>query len=788
MGTVNYGQKLAGAIASQLSRDQKQPDFKRLALQNELPWCFVISRKTHRISGETGLFPTKATPGERSKAINANGRGYWDCVSSSDHFSVVHVGLPAHRSLLSRLANPADNYDALWTLGSLLLVITLAFFLCDRVYTRPLNRARLLITTALKTHREALKDLPETLPAKAGVSEIKDLTQAMADLAVFYAAQEKENTLAAQTKRQKSPGKKPENEPIILTPNQASVPTIAKSISAKHSANAPVEADQLQVDGPSNANLQSFPRDAVRRIRQEIDDENIIVAYISIEGQSKFRILESTCDSDADKVLLESFIAKSETAVQTILMREAVQISDKSLGQYGLADLKSRMQISKLCFFEIFKDKSYWEGLLVAMTVTQNAFPIEMKQLQRLADKQKQLRTMLLDQEGKDRSRWLDAESGLPNSLYMEEKLTQLFQQRTTQKGNSDPFSVITIALASGVCTARDITSKNQITRLAQMLERVGHLSDALQDPSAYGRYALHLQGNLFVLVDGWADVSESERLAHKLIDALMSDRLSGERDYLPLCNIGVASYPLNGDSLKEVVYASRVAAQYGQSFGHPNSHFVARDLPPSGVLLEETAEEMRGNLTVLSSSVLMQSLRSSMRTGQLQVWSGNDGRTLRVLWEHGNPIQARFGSLSGSVAMIEYLVTCNRGEYAFRDRKLGGFTHVLKENLPFDKILLDAALASDFCDAAQKLIDLSDNILGADQTLAELADGWKDLECSEAEFEFAKRLIASAPQASTVGELKAKLSDAPDYRFWRVIHLLLKSGHIGLTKSLSKV
>ena len=256
------------------------------------------------------------------------------------------------------------------------------------------------------------------------------------------------------------------------------------------------------------------------------------------------------------------------------------------------------------------------------------------------------------------------------------------------------------------------------------------------------------------MLVDGWADVSESERLAHKLIDALMSDRLSGERDYLPLCNIGVASYPLNGDSLKEVVYASRVAAQYGQSFGHPNSHFVARDLPPSGVLLEETAEEMRGNLTVLSSSVLMQSLRSSMRTGQLQVWSGNDGRTLRVLWEHGNPIQARFGSLSGSVAMIEYLVTCNRGEYAFRDRKLGGFTHVLKEN----------------------------------QTLAELADGWKDLECSEAEFEFAKRLIASAPQASTVGELKAKLSDAPDYRFWRVIHLLLKSGHIGLTKSLSKV
>jgi hypothetical protein len=97
-----------------------------------------------------------------------------------------------------------------------------------------------------------------------------------------------------------------------------------------------------------------------------------------------------------------------------------------------------------------------------------------------------------------------------------------------------------------------------------------------------------------------------------------------------------VASYPDNGDSLEEIFYASRVAGQYGQSCGRPNSVFAARDLPATGVLLEETAEEMRGDLTVLNSSVLMQSIRSSARTGELQVWSGNDGRTLRVLWERG--------------------------------------------------------------------------------------------------------------------------------------------------------
>jgi hypothetical protein len=405
-GTISYANSLAKKVSSVQTREHGATDYKRFALQHQLSWCFHLSKKTHKVSGELGLYPARSGFGSATKLCKIDDKFYWDCVTSTPQGDTLHLGLPAPRALVVRIFTPETSTSALWMLTILTFLVASAYLLGHFFFTRPVRLVHNLINSALLANNQDLSALPEKLKSKLAIKEITDLNAAVVRLVEALRAEEKDETVSALT-RKKGAVKKAERENSAQAATPGVVPTSIAAMSKQlttSQASRPAEVGDGADSGEVLVgSLLTFPADVLERIKEVLPFDGLRMAFVSIEGGAKIRLVACSGTSETDKLLLESFLSHSEEVISAVMMRDYVQISDKSFARYGLADLKNHLDVAKLMFFELQKTVGSWEGVMVIAGDHGDATAIDTKQVQRFITRQKKLRAMLNDKNDLER-------------------------------------------------------------------------------------------------------------------------------------------------------------------------------------------------------------------------------------------------------------------------------------------------------------------------------------------------------------------------------------------------
>lgn len=263
----------------------------------------------------------------------------------------MHLGLAAPRALIVQIFTPETSTEALWHLTILTFLVSSTYFLAHFSLILPVRRAQNLINSALLANIQDLSAIPEKLKSKPAIKEIADLNAAVARLAEKLDGEEKDDAISALT-RKRGQGKRSEREPIAPVASPTSIVAISKQFSANSASNASSISDEDKASSEQLdlGTLLTFPADVLERIQEVLPKDDLRMAYISVEGGAKLRLLACAGTSETDKLLLESFLSHSEEVISAVMMRDYVQISDKSFNQYGLADLKHHLDVAKPLF------------------------------------------------------------------------------------------------------------------------------------------------------------------------------------------------------------------------------------------------------------------------------------------------------------------------------------------------------------------------------------------------------------------------------------------------------
>lgn len=110
---------------------------------------------------------------------------------------------------------------------------------------------------------------------------------------------------------------------------------------------------------------------------------------------------------------------------------------------------------------------------------------------------------------------------------------------------------------------------------------------------------------------------------------------------------------------------------------------------------IETMRDSMIGSLGAIDSAGLLQSISTAKKTGLLTV--ENRDKSIVVAFADGRPTHARLDKLTGSDAIVEFLVSWTEGIFVFRDKGTSRELDELCElTMSLDKMLLDAAYCQD--------------------------------------------------------------------------------------------
>jgi hypothetical protein len=204
----------------------------------------------------------------------------------------------------------------------------------------------------------------------------------------------------------------------------------------------------------------------------------------------------------------------------------------------------------------------------------------------------------------------------------------------------------------------------------------------------------------------------------------------------------------------------------------------------------KKKAAAIGGELGVFDAAGLLQSIATSQKTGVLQVAAGSsDGsKNFWMLFENGKPIQARMGKLSGNLAITEFLVTFEEGNFTFQELMNQGSSAKLPKlddqynvTRSLERCLMDGALAQDNYNAAKNVV-VSPNLLVRPVERESFVNRWNALgqieePPSQEEFAAMADIVKRADGQLTLAKIFKDLSPMPTHLMWRSAALLVQHG-----------
>lgn len=523
------------------------------------------------------------------------------------------------------------------------------------------------------------------------------------------------------------------------------------------------------LDGLSEAFPESLKKSAL--VRKGIDGKYIVLSAHGLSNKT-VSVIERIDHVGAASAIPAGSGTVSD--VGSMLMR-----------RFGLEPIAEEESVRRIVYFSIIFGNEV-RALLIAFIERPESLTSEQTgMLESFLNQQisPAYSKLLLTEEAEEAQR-TDQLTGLKNKKFLQEALA-IEVQRTNRDGREsftlffiggDGFDVIETRHGLEV---RD----KMLQELAASLRSSFRTTRSGQDAPAF--WLARFEDEEFAVIAGSCNSEQAPKLAFRLRDSA-----TGKRDSVagvPLtASVGYAICPMHGETSEALLAGARKALYYAWNQLGPSSIVSANQVPVDFVPSQKSSA-MAGELGVLDSPSLLQSIAGSEKTGLLTV-EDLSGRVFKMSFENGAPQRAQLDNLTGLAALIEYVLSYSTGRFEFKqsfhsvdpdhDVRLPG------ADLPgLDKCLMEAALAEDNLTNAKKTLPHLDYFVRVTPgiNVADHMDKIRESndDLSDNDILRIQELLSTAYGAHTLKELFEKLPSLPTYLKWRWCSLLLKAGSI---------
>ncbi len=280
-----------------------------------------------------------------------------------------------------------------------------------------------------------------------------------------------------------------------------------------------------------------------------------------------------------------------------------------------------------------------------------------------------------------------------------------------------------------------------------------------------------------FVLIARGADRNAYQTLATVLAKQL-EPILHSVSPPAKLC-LGLSLYPGAGDSGEDLLARSRIAMYFAEEHGTPPVSILKAEAVPTDFRPTRRITAMKGELGVLDSAELLQSIASGIRSGVLVVDDGF-GKEFTMTVSAGKPVDASLGKLSGQDAIAELIVTFDAGSFNFKEMEIDDVSRAKK--LPaLANMLMEGALAQDYYLSARQVLRRTDQLLVKGANIEHWTELVDKTDVSEREYLLMQSLLALLDSDSTLTleKMLVRMDHCPTHLRWRSAALLHSYGAI---------
>lgn len=784
-------QQAAVQIAAELNNTGLPTSFGVLKLlhQYDLSWLY-ITQNGRLVEHTTAFAPYMRIYPLISGEVTVKGQKYFEAVAP---VTINEAPASVHAAVNLEINPGANLFSALFTSGLfarvpgvyffiLLAQLLLSVILFPLLYigiSLPLQSLERFLQEA----RSAAAPCSEADYAETGspleLSEVSHLKQALVETLQDAGMLESQWTSKEEAQRWK--GKKARITEEMMAPP---LPQLARSGSSTgRFGAADVILNGMHEELAAATTLKQFSRKLLDGLAEAFPEAMKKSALIRKGSDNKYIVLSAHGLSNKTVSVIERIDHAGATAAIPAGSGLTSDIGSMLMKRLGLEPIAEEESVHRIVYFMLVCDKEVRAVLMALIerpdTLTsEQAGNLESYLNQKLAPLYNRL---LLTEEAEEAQR-TDQLTGLKNKKFLQEALAieverarrdLLHGSFTLFMVGGDKFDVIESK------HGREVRDK-LLQELAASLRSSFRTTRSGQDAPAF--WLSRFEDEEFAVIAGSCDMDQAPRMALRLRDAC-----AGKKDSVagvPLtASVGYSVCPAHGETSEALIAGARKALYYAWD-QMPASSIVASNQVPGDFVPSKQGSAIAGELGVLDSPALLQSIAASEKTGLLTV-EDLAGRVFTMSFANGVPLKAQLDKLTGVAAVIEYILSYSTGRFAFKQTlDTDNGDQLPGALLPgLEHCLMEAALAEDNWTAAKKTLPHLDYWVRVTPGI-EIGNQLQKIRSSnegltEEELARIEEVLTTAAGARTIKDLFGMLPDAPTHLKWRWCSILLKSGSI---------
>lgn len=782
-----YTGQMSDAIASKLAASVDTNDLTefstlKLIQQNDLAWLYVSQTSDGQVVPSTRPFaPRLRNYEQKSRIVSVQGDSYYEAVKPLQEGKYfLHVGIPAKEpGVLDALRSPdtalMQPLRSAYVILPLLAVIGMCSFLTLLFVSIPVREfaRNMSSSTGRKGFIEGVFE-PAELKAVRTAYESIQLTTKKPQQSIEDTAAEFDSADKWKTPKSHKTGE------LIRTKLDS------QELRAIQQSTQQIDEDSRRVDplllalrhelrrAPTLKNFGNLLFKGLKDLYPEAASHGILIA---VDKQGKSRI-ESSIGLDDVMLRLLQDVDHYGVAKSFLHTGKFADIGPLSLRRHGFGLLADSKGVRRVTYFNC-----NYQGKLVAIVglllKAEEALPsISAQAIEQFIDTLGPTFDEIFMKQEAEEAQWTDQLTGLRNRRFFNE-LVEFVGNRARTNPQLQKFSVMFI----GADQLEQIAESKGPDVRDRLLQELSHalrscirVKNTLDPQSKPDYYLVRYSSDEFAVIMEASDSEQVTSLASRIKQATENtqspDRL--------VVSIGHATLNNPSDKVDSLIQSARLALYFAQERMGGRTICDATQVAP-GFTPTRKASVMKGELGVLDSSGLLQSIANSLKSGLLTVEDAI-GRQFQLSWEDGKPLYARLDTLTGIHACIEFICTFNTGKFDFKQQTGTTDSQVIFAHgdrlPPLHKCLMDAALAEDHLIAARSRITTTEVFVRVtpdgdaqwEQLKAAMVEEW-----TQPEIEIMESLRSRADGSITLTQLFNKIDTVNTCLKWRGAALLLE-------------
>lgn len=750
---------------------------------NRLAWFYMTNGKQVPLPVTRPFMPNGPQIEEQSRDIEWRGQNYYEAVSQIDKNRNLHVGFYAGPVFDLSDDMMSSQVPFLAALGLVLtsMLVTVGLYLIS--VGRPCES----LISFFKKKDSGISGL-KLPPLSGAVSEILTLKKLLdvKDRTVEDNAaslKEKESRLRNLNIQYERDMQEAKKEKTVLFLKEAENQFLDKLTAETDSKTTARELAETLLRG-LNAEFPNSVEFALFFSRVDVD-ENVLLAHIGFnsnpaevyKGLSVMRRLPEM-ESEIECTIVDA------SSIQEAQFREISEITTaRQVILCPLTHLQRRLATLVIFF------RGQPQSLEHIIRVLNRAAAITAKTLFHIAVYEEHIESARTDQL-----------TGYRNKTYLSHLLPQLLEHTADLPEEERVFSFFLLE-------GHDVMSINEkYGRPAGdvMIQELGRRIEKLlqqrrnETLGGWGDYLIRYQGAQFLIVLHSVDSKKATIFAQRLRQVIDTHEWPcGIAKWST--SIGISSFPEDTKNPEEILVNVETALSYarGQSDRNKIAHVSQ---VPKAFRSAKLAANLGGSLDVFDPAALLQSLSISRKSGVLTV-THPDGKQFWCFLDNGRPTKARLGKFGGNVAIVEFLVLFESGDFSFTDMQSVDkqtVDDIRKLEKSFDvsgsleRTLMDGALAHDHFSWAKGIIKALDLFVWPHP--ATKSDEYlnffraKDDAPSPEEEKAMKDIVKLANGRIQLKVIFDRLDGYPTHTLWRAAALLVSNDFINLKKLATSI